>query len=135
MDRQRRHIVQSEWARSDHHGTVRGVPSTCRPLLPGPDGKQTSEVANLRPIIRRLKMLYGRTRAAAFGPLALKAIRQGMIDDGLARGTINKAVNRVRRIFKWAVENQLVEPNVLHGASRLSWAMRQSAKWTPGLRA
>jgi integrase len=81
----------------------------------GPDGKQTSEVANYKPVLRRLRALYGKTAAADFGPLALKAVRQVMIDDGLARETINKGVNRIRRMFKWAAENQLVEPSVLQG--------------------
>ncbi|MBI3836604.1 MAG: hypothetical protein HY288_01550 [Planctomycetia bacterium] len=81
----------------------------------GPQGKQTTEVANFKPVIRRLKSLYGRTRAADFGPLALKAVRQAMIDDGLARRTINHTMNRIRRIFKWATENQLLEPSALHG--------------------
>jgi integrase len=81
----------------------------------GPDGKFTTEVANFKPAIRRLNDLYGRTRAADFGPLALKAVRGAMIDEKLARRTINHAVNRIRRIFKWAVENQLVEPSILHG--------------------
>ena len=80
-----------------------------------PNGKETSEVANFNPIMRRLKTLYGRTRAADFGPLALKAVRQQMIDARLARATVNKGVNRIRRVFKWAVENQLIEPSVLHG--------------------
>src|SRR5690349_16921735 len=42
----------------------------------GPDGKQTSEVANYKPVLHRLISLYGRTRAADFGPLALKTVRQ-----------------------------------------------------------
>jgi integrase len=80
-----------------------------------PDGRPTSEVANYKTLLRRLKVLYGRTRAADFGPLSLKALRQGLIDHGLARRTINQAVNRIRHVFKWGVENQLVEPGVFHG--------------------
>ncbi len=41
-----------------------------------PDGRQTSEVANYKPVLRRLLALYGKTLAADFGPLALKAVRQ-----------------------------------------------------------
>jgi integrase len=81
----------------------------------GPDGTQTTEVANFKPVIRRLRQLYGHTRAADFGPLALKAVRQAMIEEGCARGTINHAVNRIRRMFKWATENELVPPLVLQG--------------------
>ncbi|MEX2113540.1 MAG: site-specific integrase [Pirellulales bacterium] len=80
-----------------------------------PDGSQTNELKNFKLSIRRLKDIYGRTRVADFGPLALKAVRQQMIDDDLARRNINHHANRIRHIFKWAVENQLVEPTILHG--------------------
>ncbi len=50
-----------------------------------------------------------------FGPLALKAVRQQMVEHGLCRRHINQRVNRVRRIFKWGVENELVPPQILHG--------------------
>lgn len=79
----------------------------------GPDGAPTTEAANFRPVMRRLKKLYGRTAAASFGPLGLKAVRQSMIGERLSRRTVNHAVNRIRRIFKWAVENELVRPTVL----------------------
>jgi integrase len=58
--------------------------------------------------IRRLRDRYGRTLAAEFGPLALKAVRQQMIDDGLSRRTINDTVGCIKRIFKWAVAEQLL---------------------------
>jgi integrase len=101
-----------------------------------PDGTPTNEVKNFKLAIRRLKLLYGRTRAADFGPLALKAIRQRMIDDGLARRTINQHTNRVRHIFKWGVENQLIEPSVLHGLQAVAGlrAGRSDAKETAPVR-
>ena len=49
-----------------------------------------------------------------FGPLALKAVRQQMIDQGWSRPYINRQVNRIRRMFRWGVENELVSPSVLH---------------------
>lgn len=76
------------------------------------DGKQTSEVAGMKAAIRPLKGLYARTNAADFGPLALKAVRQRMIDAGWARATINQAIGRIKRIFRWAVSEQLVPEGV-----------------------
>jgi integrase len=101
-----------------------------------PDRTPTNEVKNFKLAIRRLKLLYGRARGADFGPLALKAIRQQMIDDGLARRTINQHTNRVRHIFKWGVENQLVEPSVLHGLQAVAGlrAGRSNARETPPVR-
>jgi integrase len=65
--------------------------------------------------IRPLKELYGRTNAAEFSPLKLKAVRQKMIEADLCRNEINKRVGRIKRIFRWAVENEMVSPSVLHG--------------------
>jgi hypothetical protein len=58
------------------------------------------------------KALYGHTLARDFGPLALNAVRQKMVDVGLSRGVVNQRVGRVKRIFKWAVAEELVQPGV-----------------------
>lgn len=50
-----------------------------------------------------------------FGPLRLKAFRDSLIAEKLSRSSINHATNRTRRIFKWGVENELVEPRILEG--------------------
>jgi len=99
-------------------------------------GKQTHEVATYTAVVRRLNALYGRTKAADFGPLALKAVRQVFIDDRLARRTINQHVSRIRHIFRWAVENQLVEPSVLHGLQAVAGLRRgrSNAKETSPVR-
>lgn len=101
-----------------------------------PSGKQTHEVATYTAVVRRLNTLYGRTKAADFGPLALKAVRQVFIDDRLARRTINQHVSRIRHIFKWAVENQLVKPSVLQGLQAVAGLRlgRSNAKETAPVR-
>jgi len=73
-----------------------------------PDGSPTSEQDNIRLALRRLRQLYGHTPAAAFDSLALEALREAMIRDGLCRGRINKDVGRVKRLFKWASSKKLV---------------------------
>jgi integrase len=73
------------------------------------------EVEQIKYALRPLKSLYGRTTASGFGPLALKAVRQRMIDDGLCRTEINKRVGRVKRVFAWGVENELIPASVFHG--------------------
>jgi integrase len=65
--------------------------------------------------IRYLRERYGRALAVEFGPLALKAIRQEMIDKGLARRTVNDSVGCIKRMFKWAVGEQLL-PAAVHQA-------------------
>jgi integrase len=90
-----------------------------------PDGTKTSEQNEYRMALRPLKHLYGGTPAQAFGPLALKAVRELMVtgylhprfgrQGGLARGVVNQRMGRVRRVFKWGVENELVPPALLAG--------------------
>ena len=78
-------------------------------------GRPTSELVSIREALGSLRRLYGRTQAGEFGPLALKSCREAMIRDGLSRGVINSRVGRIKRMFKWATAEELVEPSVYHG--------------------
>jgi len=84
------------------------------------DGKPTKELACMRDALRMVRRLYGRTAAAQFGPKSLKNVRQHMIDSSLARGVINLRVSRIKRVFKWAVAEELVPPSVYHGLQAVS---------------
>ena len=59
------------------------------------DGTPTGELDNFRGSLRPLRRLYGSTLARLFGPVALKAVRQHMVESGLARTTINQRIGRV----------------------------------------
>jgi integrase len=90
-----------------------------------PDGKPSNEQADFRLSLRPLRHLYDHLEAHEFGPLALKAVRQLMVmgyhhprygpQPALARPVINQRMGRIRRMFKWAVENELIPPSVLQG--------------------
>jgi len=84
------------------------------------DGQPTGEAKNIKDATRSLQAIYGMTPVAEFGPMALKAVRQKMIEAKLSRRVINFRVNRIRRVFKWGVENQLVAPGVLHALQAVS---------------
>ncbi len=79
------------------------------------DGKPTSSLQEVKATLRPIRRLYGSTPAAQFGPLALKAVRQTMIDAGLVRDTINKRIGCIKRVFKWAAAEELVPASVYHG--------------------
>jgi integrase len=76
-------------------------------------GKQTSEVAAFRSVIRRLNDRSGAAPAAGYGPLELKRLQKAMVAEGLARGVVNQYVGRVRGVFRWGVGEELVPPSVL----------------------
>jgi integrase len=84
------------------------------------NGEPTSEPANLKLALRPLRRLYGHTPGREFGPLALKAVRQAMIDSGLCRNEVNKRIGKVVRAFKWAVAEEMVPPSVHHGLRAVS---------------
>jgi integrase len=77
------------------------------------NGKPTSEIWVLKSCIRPLNELFGLTPVSEFGPLAAKAVRQRMIEAGWKRTVINANMSRIRRVFKFAVENELCGPEVL----------------------
>jgi hypothetical protein len=104
------------------------------------DGQHTSEQHAVRQALRYVKPLCGHTLARDFGPLALKAVRQKFIDhpvkrkikavdpdtgavrreervlrQGLARRNINKLLARIKRMFAWAVAEELL-PAAVHEA-------------------
>lgn len=78
------------------------------------DGRLTSEYACLLCAGRALNKHFGKTSPQEFGPRSLLALREKMIDQGLARKTVNDHVNRVRRMFRWATECEMVRGDVYH---------------------
>lgn len=104
------------------------------------DGKATSEQTVIRQALRFVRKLYGSNAARDFSPNSLKAVRQAMIEHqlttkikvlnpvtgereeqvkvlrhGLCRKVINKQIGRIKRMFAWAVEEELV-PVTVHQA-------------------
>lgn len=79
-----------------------------------PDGTPTQEVANIRVALRRLRQLYGDTDATGFDSLALDALRQSMIREGLCRNRINKDAARIKRLFCWAASKKILPASTYH---------------------
>ncbi|WP_202921167.1 tyrosine-type recombinase/integrase [Anatilimnocola aggregata] len=87
------------------------------------DGKPTKELVCMKEAMRPLRTLFGELSAQEFGPLKLKAVRQHMIDAGLSRGVINQRVNRIKRILKWGVSEELL-PAAVHEGVRTVAGLR-----------
>lgn len=87
------------------------------------DGR-CKELDQFRLAFRPLKDLYAETRAVEFGPRALKAVRQRMIDHGWCRPYVNKQINRIRHLFKWAISDELLPSAVLQGLQALEGLKR-----------
>jgi integrase len=76
-------------------------------------GKKTSEVSIVHMAMRPVKELYGHVYVGNFGPVALEACRQKLIERGLKRRTINKLVNVIRLMFRWGAARQWVPADMV----------------------
>ena len=86
-------------------------------------GAPTSEVDSYRQVMKPLRQLYGPLDAGDFGAGQFKAIRQTMIDRRLVRRSINQRMKRIKRIFRWGVEQELVPPDVVSRLDAVSSLM------------
>ncbi len=94
-----------------------------------------AERDRVRLAMRPLRALYGRSAAAAFGPLALKAVMAEMAKT-LARRTANQRAGVVKRLFRWAVGNELVPAGVYEALRAVEGLKRgrSAARETPPVR-
>lgn len=76
------------------------------------DGTKTDQLSEFRQTFRLALELYGSTPAREFGPLALKAVRQKMIEGNVSRSVVNDRCRKLRFVFKWAAGEELVPVSV-----------------------
>ena len=77
------------------------------------NGTVTREAGIIDDALRILRKHFGRTFIANFGPLALDTLREAMIDElDWSRKYLNKQVNRIRSMFKWAAAKEIVDATV-----------------------
>lgn len=106
------------------------------------DGTPTNEINEVRQSLKPLLRLYGATPARDFGPLALEAVRNAMVNGSWltdeekeqrrkagkrvdwCRSVINKRVERIRRLFRWAVEKELIPADKLEALRALRGLQR-----------
>ena len=87
-------------------------------------GCRTNELANMGHAVKPLREIYGHTLVKDFGPLAMKALQQHLVGQGLSRRCINDRINRVRRVFRWAVSEQLANPSLAHALDTVAGLRR-----------
>lgn len=91
------------------------------------NGHPTKEVDNVKVALRLVRQLYGPLLVTEFGPLKLKTI-QSMLAAGytdskgnavaaIARRTVNARVASVKRMFKWAVSEEMAPADLAHALS------------------
>lgn len=84
--------------------------------------RPSGELGNYWDVLSELRRLYGPTRANDFGPKALKALAAALATDrtytdaagaiifrrGMCRNVVNRSLSRVKHVFKWGVEEELL---------------------------
>ena len=86
--------------------------------------RNESELGKIRLAIGTIRRLYGHLPAQDFGPLALKSVRQTLVDTGIGRGYVNDQVGRAKRMFRWGVENEFVPASVHQALQAVSGLRR-----------
>ena len=76
------------------------------------NGKPTDEQAGIKAAMKRLKEEFGRLPVSELGPLKIKALQQRFVGDGVSRYYVNKSINRLKRMFRWAVSEELIPPSI-----------------------
>jgi integrase len=112
-------------------GDVRIIPDLVRAYMTfakeyyvGPEGSCTREPTDIKYAMQVLLNCFPALPVDEFGPLRLKAVREAMIDKKWCRTLINRRIGMIRRMFKWAVSEQVVSPMILHGLQAVTGLKR-----------
>ena len=87
-------------------------------------GQTTEQYRIIKATLRPVQNLYGRAPVSAFGPTALKAVRQTMIDSGLCRKEINRRVRIIKHMFRWAASEELIPVSIYQGLATVDGLRR-----------
>lgn len=89
-----------------------------------PGGRNTSELYEVKIVVKAVRELYGEDRVADFGPLAVKAMRQQWVNDGRSRTECNRRTGIIKRILKWSVSEELVPVTVYQSVATVTGLQR-----------
>jgi len=77
------------------------------------DGTKTDTADRMRPSLRELRAMYGDLAADEFGPIALKNLQRQFVELGQSRGYVNENIDRIKRMFRWGVSEEIVNESTL----------------------
>jgi integrase len=78
-----------------------------------------AEYRNFRTVCRKLLRHFGGTPVVDFGPVKLREFRNQVLE-GNSRKYANAVADKVKRMFKWAVSNELIPAHNYHALASLS---------------
>ena len=86
--------------------------------------QSSGERAHLHGMLKCLVNLYENERAANIRPSDLREIRRVMVAKGWSRNYVNEQVGRVKRMYKWLADEDLVPVTVYHTLALLGGLRR-----------
>lgn len=89
-----------------------------------PGGKRSSDLYLVKSLIKLIRPLYGRRPASDFSGLAVKSLMAQMVEAGKSRSYVNKQLQRMKHMLKWAVSEDLVSPDVYHRVAAVTGLRR-----------
>lgn len=78
------------------------------------DGQPTSEQAGVKSAIKRFRKRYGKLRVVEFRPKHLRALMTSMANERLSRNYVNQTLARLKMLFAWGTEREMVPGSVYH---------------------
>ena len=81
-----------------------------------------------------LNNLYGKQPVSHFDRASLKAIRQQFVDKGLCRATINGYVGKIRKLFDWGCDEEIIPADIalaLRTVRSLEWGRTAAIDYNP----
>jgi integrase len=75
---------------------------------------ERGEYNNIRAAMAHLLRSHKITKIQDFGPKAMHSIALAVANQGNSRGYSNKVIGICRRMFRWAVSQELIDPSVSH---------------------
>lgn len=84
------------------------------------DGEPTAEQAGIKAAMKRLKEEFRMLPVSDLGPLRMQELQQRFVRDGVSRYYVNKSINRLKRMFRWATAQELIPPSISQAINSVS---------------
>lgn len=82
-------------------------------------GRPSKQQHRILRALDKLVRLYAECRADQFGPRALRTVRESMVQANWSRNYANHATGCIKKMFRWAVTEELIKPHVYAAVKEL----------------
>ncbi len=91
-------------------------------------GVAAREVKSYQAALKPLNEYHSELKAAEFGPKRLKALQARLVATDASRYLVNKYTQRIKRVFRWAMSEELIPPSVYQALAGVDGLRRGHTK-------